>query len=84
MPSYRGPATVIDPDGEEHDVRATLTTSGSGWYGALAGEAPWLELQGETCSLRVGDRRGDFTIRNVDLVDVLAAVMIEAAGAPPF
>jgi len=90
---YRGPATVIGPDGEEYGVNAILTahwpsTVGDevlgvwSWRGTLEG---WCRsFASDTCTLRIGDREGEFVIVERAAALDESVFMIEGLGRPPF
>jgi hypothetical protein len=86
MTAYTGPATVIDHNGGEHEVRAHLTSTKVGaltlWLGTLRGSAPWFDMMGATCTLRVGTREAPFAVHELGGDD--GPTSIEGSGRPPF
>jgi hypothetical protein len=90
MAVYGGRATVINDTGEETDVRASLTSDqiAAGdpvpdWYGTLSGWSPSFKF-GEACTLRIGDREGDFVVTAVSPGGPQSQVIIQGSGPPPF
>jgi hypothetical protein len=95
--SFRGLATVIDHKGEEHEVKADLTSRTDRipvgdqvldglieWWGSLSGHAPWFDMQGEMCILRIGTREGEFTVAHLTTLDDAGPVAISGSGPVPF
>lgn len=40
----RGPVTIVDHEGEEHRVNATIVIEEGRWSGLLQGPAPWWDM----------------------------------------
>jgi hypothetical protein len=45
---YVGQAFVVEPDGDETEVRASLRTDGDEWAGDLIGQADWVGIASST------------------------------------
>lgn len=99
MGTYSGPAVVIDHEGNEHDVRAMLTSvtkmheAGdqrieglTSWSGTLSGAGPWWELHeaGAPMTIRVRDREGTAYVKQFDAANALGPVRVEGSGPAPF
>jgi hypothetical protein len=89
MARYSGHAVVTDHSGEEHDVRANLTSyragSLTGWHGTLSGDAPWFDMHVAAAEyvLRIGDREAVAVITSVGS-DAIENAVVAGSGPVPF
>jgi hypothetical protein len=86
---YVGLAFVLEPDGDETEVRASLRVDSDGWWGgSLIGPADWLGIAGSTdpfFELRLPDgRSGAGFVSELDRTSTEQRVAVAGVGAPPF
>jgi hypothetical protein len=94
--SYQGSAFVIDHTGREHYVTATLQSrtektddqvpdGPTEWEGELAGSAPWYDMLGQTCRMRLPTgTEAEFKIQHFDGARETGPIAIIGSGPPPF
>ena len=85
---YVGSACVVEPDGDEVEVRATLRADGDGWGGSLIGPADWVGIASSTeafFELRLPDgRSGAAFVSDFDAVRTDQRVTIAGVGDAPW
>jgi hypothetical protein len=89
MGRYKGPAVVIDHNGDSRDVRALLYSTSFGatrWWGCLAGDASWWDIfyAREPVTLRIGDGKGAVYVTAPGGVNAITEVEVTGTGLPPF
>ena len=96
MGSYQGSAFVVDHTGREHHVSATLHSrtepigasgqeDGPTWDGELAGPAPWYDMLGQICRMRLPTgTEAEFKIQHFDGARETGPIAIVGSGPPPF
>jgi hypothetical protein len=90
-PDYVGLAFVVEPDGDETEVRASLRSDGDDWGdwgGYLIGPADWIAIASSTepfFELRLPDgRSGACFIADFDQASTTQRVTIAGLGGAPF
>jgi hypothetical protein len=85
---YVGQAFMLEPDGDEVEVRASLRADVDDWGGYLIGPADWLGIASSTeplFELRLPDGRiGAAFVSNFDQAATDQRVTIAGAGPAPF
>jgi hypothetical protein len=85
---YVGQAFVLEPDGDETEVRASLRSDGEEWSGDLIGPADWVGIASSTepfFELRLPDgRSGACFVSEFDRAATDQRVMVSGFGAAPF
>jgi hypothetical protein len=85
---YVGQAFVLEPDGDEVEVRASLRGDGEDWGGYLIGPADWIAIASSTeplFELRLPDGRiGAAFVSNFDTAATDQRVTIAGVGSAPF
>jgi hypothetical protein len=85
---YVGQAFVVDADGAEVEVRASLRIEPDGWWGGdLVGPANWLRMASSTpvFEFALPDRRvGAAFVSEFNQADTMQRVTIAGMGAAPF
>jgi hypothetical protein len=85
---YVGLAFVVEPDGDEVEVRASLRTDGDEWSGDLIGPADGLAIASSTepfFELRLPDgRSGACFVSEFDQASSAQRVTIAGVGPAPF
>ena len=85
---YVGLAFVVEPDGDETEVRASLRSDGDEWSGDLIGPADWLGIASSTepfFELRLPDgRSGAGFVSDFDQASTTQRVTIAGGGTAPF
>jgi hypothetical protein len=85
---YVGLAFVLDAEGDETEVRASLRVEPDGWWGDLIGPADWIGLAGSVepfFELRLSDgHSGACFVSGLDQADRTRRVTIAGLGTAPF
>jgi hypothetical protein len=85
---YVGQAFVVEADGDEIEVRASLRFDGTDWTGDLIGPADWVGIAGSTepfFELRLPDGHSAACfVSEFDRAATDQRVTIAGVGAPPF
>jgi hypothetical protein len=85
---YVGLAFVVEPDGDEVEVRASLRSDGDEWSGHLIGPADWVGIASSTepfSELRLPDgRSGACFVSDFDQASTAQRVTIAGIGTAPF
>jgi hypothetical protein len=85
---YVGLAFVVEPDGDEVEVRASLRGDGKDWGDYLIGPADWLGIASSTepCfELRLPDgRSGACFVSDFDQASTAQRVTVAGIGTAPF
>jgi hypothetical protein len=85
---YVGLAFVVEPDGDETEVRASLRGDDQDWGGYLIGPADWIAIASDTepfFEIRLpGGRSGAAFVSYFDEASTEQRVTIAGVGAAPF
>ena len=88
MTEHVGLAFVLEPDGDETEVRASLRVGADGWGGDLFGSADWIAIASSTepfFELRLPDgRSGACFVSAFDQAGTAQRVTIAGVGSAPF